>query len=56
MEKILFYEKNGNHYFKYNGTVIDLNEENLEKLKEKLTLPYALLFYGLRKITHQLGA
>lgn len=51
MEKILFYEKNGNYYFKHNGTVIDLTEENLEKLKEELTLPYAFLFYGLKKIT-----
>ena len=47
---MLFYEKNGRHYFKYNNKTVELSEENLEKLKETLTLPYALQFYGLRKI------
>ena len=50
MEKVLFYEKNGRHYFKYNDMVLELKEENLEKLKEMLILPYSLQFYGLRKI------
>lgn len=30
--------------------VLELTEENLEKLKEMLILPYSLQFYGLRKI------
>ena len=50
VEKVLFYEKNGKYYFKYNDMVVDLSEENLEKLKDMLTLPYALQFYGLKKI------
>lgn len=50
MDKVLFYEKNGKNYFKYNDVTVNLNEENLEKLKGMLTLPYKLQFYGLKKI------
>lgn len=50
MEQVLFYEKNGKNYFKYDGIILELCDENLEKLKEMLTLPYALQFYGLKKI------
>ena len=51
MDKVLFYEKNGKNYFKYNDMTVNLNEENLEKLKGELVLPYALQFYGLRDMT-----
>ena len=50
MDKVLFFENKGKHYFKYNGVVKYLNEENLEKLKGVLMLPYSLQFYGLKKI------
>ncbi len=51
MDKVMFYEKDGVNYIRYNNDKVLLNEENLENLKEKLTLPYTLQFYGLKKMT-----
>lgn len=48
-ETVLFYRQGKKYYYKYHGQTSELNSITINKLKEKLPLPFKVKFYGLSR-------
>lgn len=48
-DSVLFYRYGKEYYFKYNGNVFSVSRVTIDKLKQKLSLPFKVTFSGLSR-------